>query len=248
MVTKRGVDARGKSRRPVHVMLMEASSLCAFAALQGFAWLRLTPFDLVEDSPFLSHAVFVVLALVSWLLADMLSGIAHYMADNHGSETTPLIGRTLIQPFREHHQEPRAMLEHGFLERNGNNALISLSVLFWIPFAPPTPIFRALAAVCSMMTLWVLATNQIHAWAHQESPPALARVLQKLGVILSPQHHAVHHAPFETARRGDLPPLGGEPGGHYCITSGACDRLAALIRPTPPSLELAPSPPSREEG
>jgi ubiquitin-conjugating enzyme E2 variant len=167
---------------------------------------------------------------MAWLSADLASGLAHYAADNFGSPSTPLIGKTMIQPFREHHLSPREMLKHGFLERNGNSALISLFALGWLPFVSPSPWTSPLATVALLMTLWVFLTNQIHAWAHAERAPWGVRMLQRTGLILSPEHHAVHHAPYERAadRWGSHEPDGS--GGNYCITSGACDRLLRALR------------------
>jgi sterol desaturase/sphingolipid hydroxylase (fatty acid hydroxylase superfamily) len=45
-----------------------------------------------------------------------------------------------------------------------------------------------------------VATNQFHKWAHQDAPPRIVRVLQRARIILSPEHHRVHHtAPFESS-------------------------------------------------
>ena len=55
---------------------------------------------------------------------------------------------------------------------------------------------------------WIMMTNQFHKWAHLEASelPKALRLLQRTGLILSPEHHQLHHqAPFAT---------------HYCITSG----------------------------
>jgi ubiquitin-conjugating enzyme E2 variant len=52
----------------------------------------------------------------------------------------------------------------------------------------------------------VLFTNQFHKWSHLDRPPRLVAFLQKLHLILPPEHHAVHHrAPYAK---------------YYCITTG----------------------------
>jgi hypothetical protein len=54
--------------------------------------------------------------------------------------------------------------------------------------------------------LAVLSTNQFHKWAHAEPPPAFAVWLQRNRVMLSKEHHDVHHeSPHDT---------------YYCITMG----------------------------
>ena len=72
---------------------------------------------------------------------------------------------------------------------------------------PTRETFGFFAAVfVAFLALFVLATNQFHKWAHADNPPWLARPLQRMGLILSPRHHSIHHAvPHDT---------------HYCITVG----------------------------
>ena len=55
--------------------------------------------------------------------------------------------------------------------------------------------------------LGVLATNQCHKWAHMgERAPAAARWAQRAGIVLSPEHHMLHHtAPFDS---------------HFCTSNG----------------------------
>jgi len=49
-------------------------------------------------------------------------------------------------------------------------------------------------------------TNEIHKRAHQADPPFIFAQLQKMHLILPPDHHQVHHtSPFEK---------------YYCITHG----------------------------
>jgi ubiquitin-conjugating enzyme E2 variant len=74
---------------------------------------------------------------------------------------------------------------------------------------------RAAAAFLAAFCFWGVPTNQIHYWAHMERPPALVAWLQRRRLILSPEHHRVHHAsPFAT---------------HYCITTGWCNPLLARL-------------------
>ena len=65
-----------------------------------------------------------------------------------------------------------------------------------------------------------MSTNLLHRWAHDPSPPAIARGLQRLGVVLTPERHARHHAPPYAAA--------------YCVTSGwmnpLCERLKVWTR------------------
>ncbi|MGH8704809.1 MAG: fatty acid desaturase CarF family protein, partial [Burkholderiales bacterium] len=41
-------------------------------------------------------------ALMAWIAADFLSGLAHWAFDTWGSVHTPFLGPRFIRPFREH--------------------------------------------------------------------------------------------------------------------------------------------------
>ena len=204
-------------QRPFYLSLIEATSLLVCGVLQIVSWTQLT--TQASGLSLLNLTLVLAGGVSGWLIADFTSGVAHFIADNVGTEKTPVIGRLVIAPFREHHAQPEAMLKHGFLERNGNSALISLVAISWVPFYSGTnALVLWLAYSCLSTGLWVLITNQIHAWAHQEKPIGLIRALQKSRILLSPQHHGRHHAAFDPGP--DAPR-----GSNYCITSGFCDRL-----------------------
>jgi hypothetical protein len=104
----------------------------------------------------------------------------------------------LIAPFREHHVDPAALARHGLLERNGNNCLAALPVLALAGWSCGAVLDGA--AFPSLRSGWLsalactlCASNQLHAWAHHPCPPRIVRVLQGAGVVLGPEHHAVHH-------------------------------------------------------
>lgn len=130
--------------------------------------------------------------LAGYVLADVASGLTHWFCDTFFEETTPVIGPLLIQPFREHHRDPRGMTRHGFLELTGNSALGLLPVvglsLLW-----PIPAWASAAVLTFALALF--ATNLFHKWAHAESVPRAIAWLQACRLILHPAHHAAHHQP-----------------------------------------------------
>jgi len=152
------------------------------------------------------------------LVADLVSGIVHWAADNWGSASWPGVGAAFIRPFRHHHVDPRSITRHGFLELNGNNFIVSLPPL-WVAssiiassegtsgLAPAS--FWLSFALCSGFT------NQFHCWAHMENPPGLIRGLQNSGLLLSRPHHHLHHI-----RPHDC---------NYCITIGWMNRPLTAI-------------------
>ena len=156
-----------------------------------------------------------------WAAADVVSGLAHWGFDRYGSETTPLLGPHFVQPFREHHRDPKAMTRHGFLETNGNNAIggtaagVVFLAVFWF-FGRESAAVSCVVLWLTSTSIWALPANQVHKWAHESRPPAPIRLLQKLRVVLPPTRHEVHHRPPHLL--------------HYCIAHGNLNRFLDRIR------------------
>jgi ubiquitin-conjugating enzyme E2 variant len=114
---------------------------------------------------------------------------------------------------------PRDLCEHGFVQLNGNNCIVSLLTFWWATLPAISPGNGNQVVFFGFFWLSVawftFATNQFHSWAHQENPPRAARWLQSKGLILSPELHCVHH----------------EPPHHkaYCITTGWMDKPLRTI-------------------
>lgn len=167
----------------------------------------------------LSLPLLGIAILFGYFLADAVSGFVHFLGDTFGGEHTPLIGKTFIFPFREHHRDQLAITRHDFFVTNGHNCLVSLPVmiamhLFLAPFLA-TSIISFFFITGLSLVLSVFATNQIHKWAHLKNPPILIKFLQKFHIILNPKHHAIHHtAPYDT---------------YFCITTGWINTLIASV-------------------
>lgn len=155
--------------------------------------------------------------LVGLLAADFASGFVHWAADNWGHPDWPVLGAGFIRPFRHHHVDPKDITRHPFLELNGNNCIVSLP-LFYAANRSLTlggASGLLLAAFWLFLAIWVLGTNQFHAWAHTDTPPKFARALQRAGLILSTPHHEVHHTRPHN--------------GNYCITTGWLNRPLRVL-------------------
>jgi ubiquitin-conjugating enzyme E2 variant len=166
-----------------------------------------------------NDALWVGICVVAgFLLADFVSGLVHWAGDTLATVEAPFLGPHFIKPFREHHTDPRGITRHDFVETNGNNCLISVPLLSGItPVMPEEtgPWFYCCSTIV-FLTWFVFGTNQFHKWAHAETPPRFALVLQRWGVILPPAHHDIHHtAPHDT---------------HYCITVGWLNPILAQLR------------------
>ena len=157
------------------------------------------------------HEVTLVVALVLGVLAsDFISGFLHWFADTFFAEETPLIGRTLIEPFREHHRDPLAMTRRSFLRMSHANVVATSAMLvaIWcarvVAPSPAPSVFTDAFIMSLACALWW--TNQFHKWAHLAHVPRVVGWLQASGLILTPARHARHH----TASHGR----------EFCVTTG----------------------------
>lgn len=197
--------------------------------LVAFTWLALRVGRAVERPADLVH---IALAAVGgYVSADFLSGFVHWAGDTIGDENTPLFGPNFVRPFRHHHVDPKDITRHDFIETNGNNCIVvapALLVLLWLaPDVTGVAFYLCLYAACTLF--FVFCTNQLHKWAHTDAAPPLVRLLQRWRLILSPEHHALHHASPQDRS--------------YCITVGwmnplldrvgffrMCEALVARVR------------------
>ena len=205
---------------PAWTRIMEISGILAYF---GYAWLLACEvwggFSHIMQASATSGVAtgvsFVIMGVIAMLSADFVSGLVHCAADNFGSESTPLFGVAFIRPFRNHHRDPKDITRHDFVETNGNSCLVNLTVLvptFYLVVGSTHGIASLLISVFVLMfTLMIVMTNQVHKWAHQDSPSRLIARMQKAGIILSPENHQVHHTPpFDR---------------NYCITTGWMNAL-----------------------
>ncbi len=192
--------ARGYSRA---FRVVEVLGILAFFGMLGCLFARL--WNPAKASP----CLVLIAVLVGYIAADFFSGFVHWMGDTWGSPDVPLLGATVIRPFREHHVDQSAITRHDFVETNGANCLISLptaAASLVIPVDGGEDVGLFTATLLGSLILWVFGTNQFHKWAHLTAPPAAIAALQRWHLILPPEHHALHHsAPFSQ---------------YYCITVG----------------------------
>ncbi len=151
---------------------------------------------------------------------DFISGIVHWAADTYGSEDMRVIGPSLVKPFRLHHVYPRDICTHGLVETTGNVCILAvpaLSLCLYLMWLMPDSLLLAFSVISfALMAAATVATNQFHKWAHQESPSAFARWLQRKRLVLEPLHHKLHHTqPFDV---------------NYCITNGWLNPLLNKLK------------------
>lgn len=158
----------------------------------------------------------ILYALLAYVMADIVSGTFHFLADNFGSPQTPIVGKVFIRAFREHHSDPLGITRHGYVETNGANCLISLPLLIGFYHATEPLADYRLRFSLLIFFMAIFLTNQLHKWAHAEAPPRLAVYLQNMRLVLHPAHHAKHHRPpFDK---------------NYCITCGWMNPVLEYLR------------------
>lgn len=148
----------------------------------------------------------VVLGIVA---ADFITGFLHWLCDTYFAEDTPIVGPAIIEPFREHHRDPRAMTRRAFLRLSNSNVIATSIVLAgiwgWRATHPGPPSLLADVWITSLAAaLWL--TNQFHKWAHVAQVPRSVAWLQAAGLILNPVRHARHHLSHD--------------GRAFCVTTG----------------------------
>jgi plasmanylethanolamine desaturase len=200
-----GHDAIGRRTRAIEISFIAAALVLLAANVAriltaGLLWQWWAPF--------------VVIAAA--FAADFVSGLVHWTADTWFSETMPVLGRRFLRPFRVHHINPDDFLRRGFVDCNGDVAMLTTPVFAASLLVPvTTELGAAVALALASFATTMLPTNQVHQWAHTPAPPAPVRCLQRIGVILSGEAHARHHQRPYVA--------------NYCIATGWCNRWLSAI-------------------
>jgi Lipid desaturase domain len=168
------------------------------------------------DSASPSWPCIVIGLLAGYFCADFASGLVHWAMDTWFSGA--VLGRA-VAIAREHHTHPRNILAYGFLEHAAlgsapSAVFIGLSATITACHAnSPTSYF--------FMIIWLVTSTcllfgtSLHNLGHKRPRSALVRMAQTMHLIISPEHHLVHHRGGQIAR--------------YCVINGwanyPCDRL-----------------------
>ncbi len=188
-----------EGRRPVPT---EYVGVWAFFILCAFVSWRM-----VQATNGQTWGAMVLAAVLGYVGADFVSGLVHWLFDTWGSDTTPIVGKTFIVPFRLHHSDEKEMTLHGFIATNGHNCLVTAPVLFGTLFIDvSSPLGAGAVTLLFWLCFGTFLTNQFHKWAHEDELPGFVVFLQKSRLILSKPNHDVHHQrPYDS---------------YYCITTG----------------------------
>ena len=195
---------------------LEIVSIVVFFAI--LASLGFRTVDAVSAEAPVDRWPLAISVIGGFVLADFLSGVAHWAGDTVGDTHTPLIGKNFVMPFRMHHVDPKDITRHDFIETNGNSTIASVPIVAALWFIMPGTAgwLHYFCLMLGVAAFFVFCTNQFHKWAHDPNPASWIRALQRSGLILSPEHHAIHHAaPHDK---------------YYCITVGWMNPLLTRIK------------------
>ncbi|KVH99123.1 fatty acid desaturase 4, chloroplastic-like [Cynara cardunculus var. scolymus] len=151
----------------------------------------------------------ILAGFIGYLFVDLFSGVYHWVFDNYGDFSIPILG-SHIDTFRRHHELPWATTKRQF----SSNLHVAARIITHV--VPPMNLIwhdqPAVMGFVGMFSGGVLFAVQIHAWAHESKSklPAMVVALQDAGVVIAQSRHAAHH------RSGD---------SSYCIVSGVWNRV-----------------------
>jgi hypothetical protein len=127
----------------------------------------------------------------AWLLIDLLTGLYHFVTDRGWNF------KHQVAMFRDHHVHNR-MIGFDYQPMFAGLPVMLAGVFMESSFVLAAGSFAVLAQIP-------------HYYAHVQNPPPLARLLQRIGLMISPEHHAGHH--------------GGKFDRNFCIFTGWADYL-----------------------
>lgn len=125
--------------------------------------------------------------VLSWIAADFIAGVFHWLEDRYFEADWPFIGKYIATPNQEHHAKPQAFLQGSYIYRN------------WTTIVPALAGFAVCMLVPALHSGWLTClfltqANEVHAWGHQRGLlTAPIRMLQETGIVQSCRHHAEHH-------------------------------------------------------
>lgn len=126
--------------------------------------------------------------LLCLLAADLLSGLFHWFEDTYlvVGDIAWLNERVTVPNLR-HHEYPGSMHGSSWLELNALGVVLTATIAAgaWLSGCHAWEIYASLAMASH--------ANQTHHWAHCSKRPEVVRWLQRLGLLLSIRHHALHH-------------------------------------------------------
>lgn len=158
--------------------------------------------------------------LLAWLLADFISGIVHWWEDRALVDGSRFNFINSIRRDNEiHHADPTFFLSYTWWGNINTTAPFAWAIATVLYFAG-VPLLFVLTAV------FLGIGNLIHRWAHEHAVkrPRIVTLLQRTGILSSPDHHIQHHF------RDGLPVTREESTIRYCVMSNWLNPILDRIK------------------
>jgi ubiquitin-conjugating enzyme E2 variant len=146
--------------------------------------------------------------------ADLVSGVLHWAFDTYFSDRNTLIKRTVLI-VREHHVFPERIFRYGLWREAGTVSWFAaigaapVHAIAWAAPAIPSGLRFALIVAALTFALELTFMLQFHKAGHRPRRGRTIRALQRMRLLLAPEHHLTHHA-----GRHDV---------NYCLINGIAD-------------------------
>lgn len=105
---------------------------------------------------------------------------------------------------REHHTHPQHILGYSFLEHatlcSAPSALVIGPMALLTALLPISGFSIVTMIIYLIISICMLFGTSLHNLGHRRGKLALTRLLQRYHLVMSPQHHGVHHAGEQTVR------------------------------------------------
>ncbi len=163
-------------------------------------------------------------ALLAWYFADFISGLTHmymdyrpctpgigldqmfhYQGSRESEDYRALRDRVLPQispferlvyDFKNHHPRPDALGRRAFLVQIGSTILfvsLPISILLNL-FCVAMPVPGWLTAGAVVLIIGGTLAQYFHGTLHRADNPWIVRTMRRVGLLMKPEAHAVHHA------------------------------------------------------
>lgn len=177
---------------------------------------------LASNVELLSHSWTLVLLGIALgtFTADLVSGLLHWAFDTWFHEDLPLV-RRMVLLVREHHTHPQRIFRYNFWQDAGMLswfALVTSAPLLWSALrSAGTPGSSECLLVVAGLTLSVeiVFMFEFHKCGHRVRRGGVVRTLQRLHLLLSPDHHLRHHS--------------GRHDRNYCLINGVADQTLGRL-------------------
>ena len=132
----------------------------------------------------------IIEILLCWLVTDFISGLLHWFEDTWLRIGPGWVYRQITLPNLVHHTFPAKLASATYWQNNQMGIkLASLIAAGGVLLHADWHFY--------LITIMSSHSNQIHTWAHSQKRPAVIKLLQRLGLLQSPAHHAKHHKQYD---------------------------------------------------